>query len=432
MHSRLTLPAYRKELIRRDLEQGLDICLFGALSGELTPGIWTEQLADDDLWNAMTACDPMRDPFSLLGALDIALGRQHDQRYRDFAEGAVIKLLDDKFSRPDGNDTYELLPLLAELVLNRINTLEGGALRAPYWKRMCAWMQAAFLSRLTLPFSLDVGELRMWARANMTQAGMYSVMLDLRREPMYRASEMSPSSLREEIASRLILLRSRHEAAGHHMPRSGEIDELIARIARQGSPLGCTLPGPLEGHRRPAETEGRRLPVEVAKDVLEIFAPDLSQWKWANLAYLSQYFEFDEELLLRACDAVRKCDFEAKGEIKGEDIDELIGACLIAAVHRDARLAHAIAEKILSHTENVFTAKEVVSTFRLLLLAGASFENEDEWAKWLEKQLYEVAIRIPRGEASKEFLEHIQEIKRAIKLGGFIHARGEAVALATT
>ena len=319
----INLPAYRKELIRRDLEQGLDICLFGALSGELTPGIWTEQLADDDLWNAMTACDPMRDPFSLLGALDIALGRQHDQRYRDFAEGAVIKLLDDKFSRPDGNDTYELLPLLAELVLNRINTLEGGALRAPYWKRMCAWMQAAFLSRLTLPFSLDVGELRMWARANMTQAGMYSVMLDLRREPMYRASEMSPSSLREEIASRLILLRSRHEAAGHHMPRSDEIDELIARIARQGSPLGCTLPGPLEGHRRPAETEGRRLPVEVAKDVLEIFAPSLSQWKWANLAYLSQYFEFDEELLLRACDAVRKCDFGAKGETRGADSGEV-------------------------------------------------------------------------------------------------------------
>ena len=139
---------------------------------------------------------------------------------------------------------------------------------------------------------------------------------------------------------------------------------------------------------------------------------------------------FDEELLLRACDEVRKCDFGAKSETKGEGIDELIGACLIAAVHRDTRLAHAIAEKILSHAEYVNTAKEVVSTLRLLLLAGASFEKDDEWATWIEKQLYEVAIRLPRGEASMAFLEHIQEIKRAIRLGSFLHARAEAVALA--
>jgi hypothetical protein len=257
------------------------------------------------------------------------------------------------------------------------------------------------------------------------------MMFDLRREPMYRASEMSPSSLREEIVSRLILLRSRHEATGHHMPRSGEIDELISRIAKQGSPLGCTLPGPLEGHRRPAKTEGRRLPADVAKHVRDIFAPDSPEWKWAHLSYLSQYFEFDEELLLRACDAVRKCDFGAKGETKGEGIDELIGASLIAVVHRDARLAQAIAEKVLSQADNVFTEKEVVSTLRLLFLASASFENEDEWATWLEKQLYEFTIRLPRGEASKVFLEQIQEIKRAIKLGDFIHSRAEAVALAT-
>lgn len=159
---RTVLPQYRKDLIRRDLVRGLDICLQGALRDDLMPGVWTENFHDDELWAALTACDPWCDPFALLGALDIALGRQHDERYQRFAVEAVEKLVQEDLSRPDGMDTYELLPLWAELVLNRINSLEGGALRAPCWKRMCAWMQAGFLLRLTQRFSLELDSFREW------------------------------------------------------------------------------------------------------------------------------------------------------------------------------------------------------------------------------------------------------------------------------
>ena len=113
---RIVLPQYRKDLIHRDLVRGLDICLQGALRDDLMPGAWTEHLNDNELWEALEACDPWRDPFVLLGALDIALGRQHDERYKRFAEKAVQKLVQEEFPRPDGIDTYELLPLLAELV----------------------------------------------------------------------------------------------------------------------------------------------------------------------------------------------------------------------------------------------------------------------------------------------------------------------------
>ena len=66
----------------------------------------------------------------------------------------------------------------------------------------------------------------------------------------------------------------------------------------------------------------------------------------------------------------------------------------------------------------------------LLLLAGASFAIEDEWSTWLEEKLTEVAIRLPRGEALKAFLENIQELKRVIKMPLGIHARAEALASA--
>jgi hypothetical protein len=424
------LPAYRMELIRRDLERGLDICLYGALSGDLVPGAWTQQVSDDDLWKAMTACDPERDPYSLLGALDIALGRQHDERYRVFADEAVGKLLSEEFRRPDGIDSYELIPVLAELVLNRINTLEERALRAPYWKRMCAWMQAAFLSRLTLPRKVNLEELREWANANMTVAGKYRMILDLRREPMYRAAEMSADSFREEVLSRLVLLQLRQVAAGHPMPRSSEVDQAVSRLAAQGSPLGATLPGPLEGHKRPAEAEGRRLPEDIARGLRETFAPARSEWNWANLSYLSQYFVFDEEFLAAAREAVKKCNLAEKEKAEGGGLGKLIGACLIAVVHRDIGLARAIAEKVVSYADKMNSAQEVVMGFRVLLLAGASIAKEDEWSNWLEEKITEVAVRLPRGETSKVFLEHIQELKKVVKLTLCIHARAEALASA--
>ena len=175
---RTVLPQYRTNLIRRDLVRGFDICLQGALRDDLMPGAWTEHLTDDELWEALTACNPWRDPFVLLGALDMALGRQHNERYQHFAEEAVQRLVQEAFPRTDSIDIYELMPLFATLVLNRINTLEDGALRPPCWKRMCAWMQAGFLVRVTQRLRLTLESLREWAQRHQTPAGMYGRVPD--------------------------------------------------------------------------------------------------------------------------------------------------------------------------------------------------------------------------------------------------------------
>ena len=119
------LPKYRKKLLNHDLESGLNICLHGALRDDLLPGIWTQHLSNDEMWDVLQKCNPQRDPYSLLGATDIALGRLEDERYKSLAEGAIIKLTKEIFPRPDGIDTYEMMSLFADLALHRINTLEN-------------------------------------------------------------------------------------------------------------------------------------------------------------------------------------------------------------------------------------------------------------------------------------------------------------------
>lgn len=427
---RTVLPQYRKDLIRRDLVRGLDICLQGALRDDLTPGAWTEHLNDDELWDALTPCDPWRDPFALLGALDIALGRQHDERYEAFAEEAVKKLVQEEFLRPDGVDTYALLPLWAELVVNRINGLEGGALRSPYWKRTCAWMQAGFLLRLTQRLSLELESFRKWVSGNQTPAGMYAKILDLRHEPMYRAAEMSRQALREEVVGRLVLVCERHKAAGRSISGWDSIKEAVSRLAEHGSPLGWALPGPLDGHRRPGKTGANRLPEDDTKKVEEELANNPIAPVLSTLAYLSQYFDLGAELLARIREMIGRINFASEEIALDERIGRLIDAGLVACAQRDEELASAIASTVVALAHRAHSGSDTGKILQALLIAGAAFHHEDAWAEWLERQLTEAAIRLPVGEPSKVFLEHLQELKKVLSLNLGIHVRAEALASA--
>ena len=425
------LPSYRKALIQRSIEDGLDVCLQGALRDDLMPGVWTRGYSDDELWDSLEVCDPFRDSFALLGALDIALWRQKDERYGSFAEKAVIMLVKDEFPRPDGIDVYELLPMLAGLILNRINVIEGGALRPPYWKRMCAWMQSGFLIRQTQNLSLDLESLKNWISANMTQAGNFACLLDLQQEPMFQATEMSQSSFRKEILGRLYIARNRHKEDGRDIPKSDDIDDAISRLKDQGSPLGWALPGPLEGHLRPVE-KGVKLPEEGIKQFSEDLFSDQAERVLSTLTYLSQIYDLGEELLAKVREVITKTNFDDEFTGFPDILKRIINTGFIACAHRDVELSCVIGTKIVATSPWANSEYNVGNIVQALLIAGAAFQKESEWAKWFEKQLAEVAYRLPAGERTKEFLSHIQELKKVLNLKMGIHSQAEAIASAAT
>jgi hypothetical protein len=427
LHS--ALPHYRQGLIRRDLVRGLDISLQGALRDDLMPGGWVAYVNDDELWEALSACDPWSNPFALLGALEIAIGRQHDQRYRTLAEEAVRKLVQEKFPRPDGIDVYELLPLWADLVLNHINSLEGGASRPPCWKRMCAWMQAGFSVRLMQEISFEMASFREWIRGQRTLAGEYAKELDLRHEPMYRAAEISPRALREEIISRLIVLHERHRVADRPIPGSDSIRDAVERLTDQGS-LGWALPGPLDAHRRPAELGANKM----LEDDRVKFAEDLANSQdlaiLSTLAYLSQRYDLGEELLERMRETIGRNFSASEGAGLNECFGRLIDAGLVACAQRDEALASMIASTVVAMAGRAQSASEAAKILQALLIAGAAFQGEGAWAAWLEGRLIEVATRLPVGEPSIALYAHLQELKKVLNLTSGIHIRAEALASA--
>ncbi len=423
------LSSYRKALIQRSLVDGLDVCLQGALRDDLMPGDWTIGYSDDELWNSLEVCDPFRDPFALLGALDIALWRQKDVRYRSFAEKAVTMLVKDEFPRSDGIDVYELLPMFAELILNRINVIEDGSLRPPYWKRMCAWMQSGFLVRQTQKITLDFESLKKWISINRIQAGHFACLLDLQKEPMFRATVMSRTSFREEVLGRLNVACYRHKEDRRNIPKSDDIEKAVSRLQDQGSPLGWALPGPLDGHRRPVEN-GVKLPEEGIKKFSEDLFSNEAERVLSTLTNLSQFCDLGEELLAKIREVINKTNFDDKFRGLPGILKRIIDTGFIACAHRDVELSHAIGAKIVATSHWANSDYNAGYIIQALLIAGAAFQKESEWAMWLEEQLAEVACRLPTGELTKEFLSHIQELKKVLNLKMGIHSRSEAIASA--
>lgn len=338
------LPEYRKGLLRQSLGRGLEISLLGALRDDLCPGSWLEDVGDDELWKDLEACEPQLEPFSLLGALDIALYRQHDDRFSAFAEEAIIRLTAEQFLDADGFDLYQLLPFLAKFMLNRINLLNDGTLRPPFWKRMCAWMQANKVIRLLIPLEIDFDRLRPQLESSLLLAGRYANALDLRREPMHQAGEQTPLSLQREVVHRLLHLEERHSSAGRVIPSADKIREAADRIVeKSGVPLLWGFPGPLEGHRRPKEA-GSLLEEEHKEKLLNLPTDHLL----ANMVNLSQLFHLDEETRSFFREMVLKSPPESDGLSPEEHLVRLAHAGLVAAAERDGELAQAIAGAILA------------------------------------------------------------------------------------
>ena len=257
VYVREVLIPYRKSLLSRNLAAGLDICCLGALRDDLMPGQWVSDMDADAVWTALSSCDVKGNPFALLAAVDLSLYWQDDERFQNFAEEAMAQLTDENFAQQGNANFFALLQTMYALVLNGINLLENGASTPGYWKRMSAWMQAGVFVRALMKLSVpttsnNIQRIQQWAQENIIVAGAYGDFVDARKEPLFSASRM-PQGLQNEIMGRLNILRLRHQAEGRYVPMSESMEQALANAEKHGRNPLWDFPGPLEGHRRPAQ-----------------------------------------------------------------------------------------------------------------------------------------------------------------------------------
>ena len=422
------LVSSRIGLLGYNLGAGLDICCLGALRDDLAPGRWIENYDNDAVWEALSSSKVQGTPFSLLGALDIALYRQEDERFQDFAADAITQLTDVSFGRRDGLDIYELLAILTSLVINQINILPNGANYPGFWKRMSAWMQAGWIARTMTEASIpiDIDSLREWAIDNMVRAGAYSGLIDAREEPMYFGSSITSQDFRGGMLRRLQSLKVLHEGLGHTVPLAENINHLIT------GPEGMVLPeifysrGPLVAHKGPTIP----IPSEHS-DLLEKAWAENNQ-PWAMLVTVSQLYVLSEKELDRARQNIIGIVGEGQGiSLQVENMD-LELASIVAAASRDTILADSLGRVAVNMARMASKEKEIQKIFQIILQAAAAYEKRDEWFHWLEEKLAQIATCLPQGQNNvlSLFLGCLDEIQVILPADSWFHIRARCIALA--
>ena len=148
------------------------------------------------------------------------------------------------------------------------------------------------------------------------------------------------------------------------------------------------------------------------------------------LARLSQHLDLGEDVLAKTREICGHISIDFEDANWDNDLKRLGDGCMISAAQRDEALAHLIADSAVRGASSIKSDFQAVAILKHCLIAGAAFENEDAWSEWLEECLATVAGRLRSGEASKAFLEHLNEVKKATKHSHSIFARAEALASA--
>ena len=422
---REVLLPYRKSLLQRDLRGGLELSLLGALRDDLMPGEWVAAIDNDTLWKALASCHPDSNPFSLLGALDIALYRQDDDRFKEFAESAMIILTNNESDRPAGSDTLVLFALFADLVLNRINFLKNGACQPGYWKLVCSWMQAGLITRAMgdMNFENGVDSLQGWAHKNMTMAGACRTLIDARAEPVFWSRNTTSESLQAEIVRRLVYLRLRHEEAGRNVPGSEKIDDALMRLRERSVTFET---GPLEAHIRPSQS----LPEDVTAEIRDALEKDSSEFPWPRLSVVSQFFTLGETELEYVRKAVEATTISEDTSSQDENLTNLTYASVIATINSHTALADLIAEKIIRLVACGLEDEQIALALMIIIRTSTTFTDEVEWYDWIEDRLSRIADCLPAGHSAQVFFDNCEAMDTVLPVNQSAHLRACVLASA--
>ena len=428
-----SLIPYRKQLLHNDLRTGFDLCSLGALRDDLTPGQWLIDADHDAILEAVLPYRETNSPFHLLAIIDIGLYRADDKRFEKLVRDCIGRVLDHAVNQDAPPDPYRVLAGLSELVLNHINLMERAATYPPFWKRMCAWMQAGFVARVLGDASnqINVSGFHNLAEESMRLAGAYSEMVGTRTEPLVYAKRVSPTVLQREILSRLQLLSQRHQHEGRSVPGLEDIDSALANIEARGETFALWFPGPLEAHKVPT----RSIPPEISTELMSESPSDDGRLEFRQFATVSQFFALGDVELKFVRSAVKMIAERGSGSDVQKDLRYLDAASIVASGARDQLLADGIKEAILKFVPRVSSDEEVFVILQVLLQTAGAFEAEDTWYGWLGRQLSDLAYQLPAppSNALQVLVRHLDSIGTILPVerSFVVHARSIASSGAT-
>ena len=407
---------------------GFLFSLFLASHSSITEAIKVDQLDQDALVSAFDFLVKHGDRISQLGAVEVGLHMLTTQpEIEPFLVSLIEQLRDDAVDEPQSG--FNLLSTLFMLVDGELSRIHLFSAEPPFYRRLAALSQAALIHRQLLNSAVNIDHFAEWALHNRAEQYYLQSLIDMRLEPRWYPEFATPSQLKAEFLSRVVLAAQNYEQNFKESGRFGLV--LSSKLESVQSHLNFVkahLPGPLEGSR---ET-GYILPAEIAEAIeTQLGTKKVEFSSFIALISSAHLFQIDAEKAAAAAQIIRGSNYQfADITDKLQLLTLFYGLAKVAAVTRNPALADEL--RILSrrHRSDSRFSLRIDEILRFCLIAAASHTDPKEWRAFVGNWITELAFSELKDDDGQQLYLYLQYLLQIVPELWFTCGRADAALLA--
>lgn len=389
-------------------QQGFRFALLMCSAGSIAECIQIDALDRGDLVQAYEWLAEHGDPISRVGAVEVALS--HLDRVPEL--GPIVERIVEALLSDDPEEDSSAFALLCAMFvmtaseLARKRTLGNVT---PFYFRQAAIAHASLLIRAVHDARINIKSVTRWAQAiGVGEVYFLQGLIDLRREPRWLPDFVSADQLRFEFIGRITKAAGRNESNIQLVSLRKLLLSPDSRLAQAAQWPFPHLPGPMEG----AIASGRPYPDDFLREARSALEADrLHTTAFAGLINGALLFDMQKEMADLAAAALRRVSFSLEDtDDKEKNFSFVVGLATLAAVTRSGDLADALRVLARVMRRRKRLSGDLNEELRLALVAAASFEDLEEWARFAGEWLTEIAFDTNDKTAAKAFLPKLRRL----------------------
>lgn len=388
--------------------QGFLYALLTCSAGVISEGLRIEDLSHEELIQAYQWLVEHGDPVSRVAAVETAL--IHLDTHPELTP-FVERIVEEFISEDSKSDSSSVMLLSSVIIIVASELTRKCTLRdtPPFYRKQAAIAQASLIVRAINVSGIDPESATQWACSLGVGHNFFlQGLIDLRSEPRWLPDFVNADQLRAEFIGRIVNIAERNADKIHTDSLRTLLLGPNSKIASASRWPFPNFPGPLEG----AITPRLSIPDEVMNEVRESLEADrLEANSFAGLVNTALLFDLPESQSSLAASALHRVKFSIENaDDEGTTFSLIGGLAVVAAVTRGTDLADAlhILVRVLRRRKRISSDPD--GEMRIAMIAAASFENLEDWAKFSGEWITEMAFELKDKDAAKKLLFNLRRL----------------------
>tara|TARA_R110000737_G_scaffold230064_1_gene243583 strand:- start:199 stop:1446 length:1248 start_codon:yes stop_codon:yes gene_type:complete len=300
----------------------------------------------------------------------------------------LIELLDNFKSKQvqfiSLNESIDTTTAVGELAFHMIGSIaqfERRLISERTKAGLAALTQASLITKVAVEQKANFEDIEKWT---MNERGLIfycQSFIDLRVEPKWLPSYLTPEQIRDELYGRVNLACQKHSEINFSQYALDHFSE------NSSIKLNAFFPGPIEGNIPPGD-----IPEDIRLNLEKSLSKNASFEAFTSLINLAQICKIDEKHVELAVSLLNNANHQLKAtEDKKSIYQTLNGLAKVAGTVRSKKLAASVMILSRVYRDYLNVNAEPENIMAVGLVASAAFEDKDEWANYIGQWFSELS-----------------------------------------